>query len=252
MVRTLLVGIGGPTCSGKTTLVKHLISLLPSTPAGSRPFIIHQDDFAPPESSLIWNDEVGSADWDDPDTSVDWSRLQSFLIHVKASGKLPKGHTSHDELNALPELPIAEEISAQCRQMLREVLQHDGLEEDVQIVLLDGFLLYYDRKVRSMIDVSVFLRIGRDMLADRRRKRGGYVTAEGVTWNVSPAAKISDGRSLEPLLLTALCFAFRTRLSTLIASCGRRTLRPTRISLLPGMSKLASFLHPLLKRSPFV
>lgn len=41
--KTLLIAIGGPTCSGKTSLVKHIQSVLPDGDS----FIIHQDDFAP-------------------------------------------------------------------------------------------------------------------------------------------------------------------------------------------------------------
>jgi nicotinamide/nicotinate riboside kinase len=35
--RVVLVGVGGATCSGKTTLAKHLREILPDS------FIIHQD-----------------------------------------------------------------------------------------------------------------------------------------------------------------------------------------------------------------
>jgi len=40
-VKVVLIGVGGATCSGKTTLAKHLRQILPGS------FIIHQDDFAP-------------------------------------------------------------------------------------------------------------------------------------------------------------------------------------------------------------
>lgn len=53
------------------------------------------------------------------------------------------------------------------------------------IVFLDGFLLYYDEQLRSQIDLPIFLRIGRELLKERRDKRGGYVTAEGDCWKVS-------------------------------------------------------------------
>lgn len=181
MSRVLLVGIGGPTCSGKTTLTKHLLSLLPSS--SRKPFIIHQDDFAPPESQLVWNEDVGSADWDDPDTSVDWTKLRRSLAYVKEHGQLPPDHSSHDDLNPLPDLPVSSDVQEQCSRQLREAVHG----QDVQVVFLDGFLLYHDQQVRSIIDVPIFLRIGRALLQDRRERRGGYVTAEGETWKVSDA-----------------------------------------------------------------
>lgn len=195
--RVLLIGIGGPTCSGKTTLTKHILSLLPTTSSSSSPsssltsFIVHQDDFAPPESSLQWNEEVGSADWDDPATSVDWQRLRSTLAHVKANGALPPDHGSHDESNPLPERAIRKETDQKYRQLFKEAMQRDG--GPTHVVFLDGFLLYYDEEVRDMIDVPIFLRIGKELLRERREKRGGYVTADGDKWEVSSAALTAIG-----------------------------------------------------------
>jgi energy-coupling factor transporter ATP-binding protein EcfA2 len=58
--RVVIVAIGGPTSSGKTTLAKHLARVLPSTTLS-----LFQDDFAPP-SELVPFDEVnGWQDWDD-------------------------------------------------------------------------------------------------------------------------------------------------------------------------------------------
>lgn len=51
--KTILIAVGGPTCSGKTSLVKHLCKILPEGDS----FIVHQDDFAPvsqrPQSMLL-------------------------------------------------------------------------------------------------------------------------------------------------------------------------------------------------------
>ena len=60
--RTLVVGVGGPTSSGKTTLAKHLLSLLPT----DKRAMLHQDDFALPEEQLPWNEKLQARDWDSP------------------------------------------------------------------------------------------------------------------------------------------------------------------------------------------
>lgn len=86
--RIVVVGVGGATCSGKTTLAKHLLHILnPSSGTGSRgtassgsdrargivdAFILHQDDFAPPEATLPVNEQFGVTDWDHPPTAVSW------------------------------------------------------------------------------------------------------------------------------------------------------------------------------------
>lgn len=205
--RVLLVGIGGPTCSGKTTLTKTLLSLLPPPRISSQPtasaspttattarpaspprhFILHQDDFAPPEKSLIWNERVGSADWDAPDTSVDWQRMRQTTSHIKDHATLPEGHSSHDELNALPSLPLNDTtlLDRYRDQFAR------ALPDDLVVVFADGFLLYYDEEVASKIDAAMFLRIDKALLRQRRESRGGYVTAEGETWKVSCAEAVT-------------------------------------------------------------
>lgn len=126
---------------------------------------------------------MGSADWDDPATSVDWQRLRSTLAHVKAHGALPRDHGSHDESNPLPERAIRPETEHKYRQLFREAIERDT--GPTHVVFLDGFLLYYDEEVRDMIDVPIFLRIGKDLLRERRESRGGYVTADGDRWEVS-------------------------------------------------------------------
>lgn len=186
--RVFLVGIGGPTCSGKTTLTKHLLNLIKKhSKQNIQSFIIHQDDFAPPESSLIWNEKVGSADWDDPETSVQWDKLRDTIDYVKQTGRLPLDHSSHDELNPLPDLPVSDamqkELDTAFQRRFGGVDGKDFLP--THIVFLDGFLLYYDEHVRRQIDLPIFLRIGRSLLKERRDARGGYVTAEGECWKVS-------------------------------------------------------------------
>lgn len=59
--RLVIVAIGGPTCSGKTTLSKHLATILPNATS------LFQDDFAPPQEQVPYNDKYGVQDWDDKD-----------------------------------------------------------------------------------------------------------------------------------------------------------------------------------------
>jgi nicotinamide/nicotinate riboside kinase len=57
--RLVIVAIGGPTCSGKTTLAKHLQRILPNATS------LFQDDFSPPSEEVPWNEKYGVQDWDD-------------------------------------------------------------------------------------------------------------------------------------------------------------------------------------------
>ncbi|KAI0296524.1 hypothetical protein B0F90DRAFT_1745975 [Multifurca ochricompacta] len=66
--RVILVGIGGATCTGKTTLAKNLRDILPGS------FVIHQD----PEVTLPIHPTLGQ-DWDTAPSAITWPRLRAFL-----------------------------------------------------------------------------------------------------------------------------------------------------------------------------
>ncbi|KAI3486736.1 hypothetical protein L1887_49686 [Cichorium endivia] len=192
--RIVVVGVGGATCSGKTTLAKHLLHILnPSSGTGSRgtassgsdrargivdAFILHQDDFAPPEATLPVNEQFGVTDWDHPPTAIDYERMRTTIEHIKATGSFPPEFSSHDHLNAQPDCPISEQVLTTWRDKFGSLSTNHG----VRIMLVDGFLLYYDAAVRSTMDVKIFLRTPRAVLKKRRDERFGYATAEGTVW----------------------------------------------------------------------
>lgn len=174
--KVILVGLGGATCSGKTTLAKHLKNILPNS------VIVHQDDFAPPEELLPI--KHGYQDWDAPDCAIDYPRLSNFLKHVKDTGSIPDDHRSHDELNKQTDLPI----DAECQHRLTErfrVIQDQAKESDnVNIVwgLIDGFLLYWNQEVIEQLDIRFLLRVPLKTLEGRRKARQVYITAKGDAW----------------------------------------------------------------------
>jgi nicotinamide/nicotinate riboside kinase len=48
MTKSLIIGISGPSSSGKTTLARLLRDIFPNT------FILHEDDFYRPEPEYVW------------------------------------------------------------------------------------------------------------------------------------------------------------------------------------------------------
>ncbi|KAG0702970.1 hypothetical protein DFH29DRAFT_1044387 [Suillus ampliporus] len=175
--KVILVGLGGATCSGKTTLAKHLKNILPNS------VIVHQDvAVAQPEEVLPINH--GYQDWDAPDTAIDYPRLSKFLKHVKDTGSIPVDHRSHDHLNKQTDLPI----EAECQDRLAErfrVIQDQMKENDnINIVwgLVDGFLLYWNQELIEQLDVRIFLRVPLKTLESRRKARQVYITSKGDAW----------------------------------------------------------------------
>jgi nicotinamide/nicotinate riboside kinase len=138
-------------------------------------------------------------DWDAAEGAIDWDRLSSALEHVKATGSLPREHKSHDHLNEQKDVPVEEEIMktwVETFQKLRERWEEkEGKGIKLMWVLVDGFLLYWDKvcssilfligtlteayaqRVRNLLDVRFFLRVPYDTLKARRHERHGYHTA---------------------------------------------------------------------------
>jgi nicotinamide/nicotinate riboside kinase len=176
------VGIGGATCSGKTTLAKHLRNIIPDS------FIIHQDDFAPPEASLPIHPITLGQDWDTAATAIDWPRLRAFLRSVKRTARLPDGHSSHDHLNEQKHVEIGESLAARCKEEIARVQKEVEAASGVRIVwgLVDGFLLYWDPEVVDTLDARIFIRVPYDVLRERRAGRSVYATAEGTFWKDPP------------------------------------------------------------------
>ncbi|KIJ67470.1 hypothetical protein HYDPIDRAFT_84316 [Hydnomerulius pinastri MD-312] len=180
--KVILVGVGGATCSGKTTLAKHLHSILPDS------CIIHQDNALIQPQELIPYHPVHSVqDWDAPQGAIDWPRFRNFLKTVKQDGEIPPDHKSHDHLNEQKDIPIDEGIKEKLeRQFLDLQAAYDKKGVYIKWRLVDGFLLYWDKEVIDQLDIRIFLRVPHDVLKERREERHGYHTAEGSLWQDPP------------------------------------------------------------------
>ncbi|KAF9453943.1 P-loop containing nucleoside triphosphate hydrolase protein [Macrolepiota fuliginosa MF-IS2] len=188
-VQVIFVGVGGATCSGKTTLAKHLKGILPDS------VIIHQDDFAPPQELVPLHPVHQVQDWDAPAGAISWDRLITFLRHVKETGEVPQDHRSHDHLNEQKEITVPDKVR-ECWiaefQRLKE--EREAQENGTRLVwaLVDGFLLYWHKDVIAELDVRIMLRVPHDILRQRRHERHGYHTAvqsdpvEGSLWRDPP------------------------------------------------------------------
>ena len=184
-MKVILVGVGGASSSGKTTLSKKLLNVLPNS------FIIHQDDFAPPNDKIPLDPVHGVQNWDDPDYSIEWQRLIEVLQHVKEHGALPSSHKSHDHLHPPSQTNLvskdmnAKELALQKKA--REMTHPDG----VVYALLDGFLCFYNKTVLDLLDVRIFLNADKNSLKHRRSLREGYATAGELTYDVMKSTQLT-------------------------------------------------------------
>ncbi|KIJ23176.1 hypothetical protein M422DRAFT_39750 [Sphaerobolus stellatus SS14] len=130
--------------------------------------------------------EYGVQDWDDAAGAIEWPRLASFLEGIKHTGILPDTYKSHDHLNENKPVPVDSDILSHWR------IESEKLYgERIVWAIADGFLMYWDERVISNLDLRVLMRVPESVLKQRRHERHGYHTAdqsdsEGSLWRDPP------------------------------------------------------------------
>lgn len=172
----LLVGISGPSSSGKTTLSRLLRDVFPKT------FILHLDDFYLSDSEIPIKD--GIQDWDCVE-SLNLEDLRRALSYIKTHGTAPPDLVSKEDSNAVGEHGVPEAVLETWRKGIQETVK--ASEWDRPIAIVDGFLLFSESmaEIRKLFDVKLFLRAPYDAVKTRREARSGYVTLEGF-WEDPP------------------------------------------------------------------
>ncbi|TCD65673.1 ribosylnicotinamide kinase [Steccherinum ochraceum] len=177
--RVIMIGLGGATSSGKTTLAKHLQNCLPNS------HILHQDDFVPPAEKLPKDPDFGFENWDDPEGAVEWDRMANYLAEVKKTGVLGE-HLSVDSFNQNAAVPVADEIISKWKALSQKIsAERQSQGQNLVWVIVDGFLLYWDERIVSTLDVKALIRVPEDVAKARREARS-YYTPEGDTWRDPP------------------------------------------------------------------
>ena len=145
-----IIGVTGPSGSGKTTLVNKMSKKL--TELGGRVLIISQDDYFKQIADYVRRAD-GEIDFEHPDNTL-WRELVETLSNLKEgkSATVPiyrKGLGPDDG-----------------RQGLRQV----GCNYD--LVLVEGFTLFYDERVRKMFkrEDTLALVVGENVARGRRRE----------------------------------------------------------------------------------
>ncbi|XP_072261220.1 nicotinamide riboside kinase 2 [Pyxicephalus adspersus] len=136
-MRRIIIGIGGVTNGGKTTLTKRLIATLPNS------CVVHQDDFfKPPDQIEVGED--GFKQWD-VITSLDMEAMvNTVTAWVENPVKFARSHGKSRSASS---------------------------NSDVQILILEGFLLYNNKLLASMCTERYYLTIPYDECKRRRSGR---------------------------------------------------------------------------------
>lgn len=180
----LLIGLSGPTSSGKTTLATSLASVF----ASFDHLTVHADDFYKPDSQIPT--KHGMRDWDCAE-SLDLTRFHRVLLDIKHGGTAPAdlvrqgGGLEADGVHGVMG-PIGAETIDRWKTEV-EGWPDSGVKRRT-VVVVDGFLLFgrsVPRSLQALFDVKVLLRVGYGDAKRRRESRNGYVTLEGF-WHDPP------------------------------------------------------------------
>ncbi|XP_045482993.1 nicotinamide riboside kinase 1 [Harmonia axyridis] len=158
MKTALVIAISGATCSGKTTSALELKKLFPKSK------VFHQDDYFldVDDPRHVWCKDVEHINYDIL-TSLDMERMFADIVSLVERRQLCKKRKPQE--NQL----ISEGDLSQSD--LCAVINKRIEEDDIQLVFIDGFLLYSFKPLLPLITLKYFFLLSKEECVERREKR---------------------------------------------------------------------------------
>jgi nicotinamide/nicotinate riboside kinase len=157
-LQPLLIGIGGSSCSGKSTLSAYLRHLLNGK-------IIQQDYFFKKDDEIPLANNIKN--WDCPE-AIDFDKFIASLKDLQEN--LGKNNNT-----------FTKTITAEMNALAADIKSITA----ATMFFVDGFLLYSNETVINLLDIKFFLKSGFDTLKARRDARDAYITLDGC-WKDPP------------------------------------------------------------------
>ena len=142
--QAIIIGISGPSASGKSLLANTIVSEL-----GSEQVVVISEDAYYKDHSHLPSFERERINYDHPD-SFDHALLCEHLRQLRQGKTVEIPIYSHSQHLRLPET--------------RAIGQH-------AIIVLEGILLFTDKELRDIMDIRIFMSTPLDVCLTRRLKR---------------------------------------------------------------------------------
>ncbi|CCK72008.1 ribosylnicotinamide kinase KNAG_0I02220 [Huiozyma naganishii CBS 8797] len=165
--RVVLVGISGCSSSGKTTIAKLVTQLIPNAT------LIHQDDFYKHDKEVPIDKEYGIQNWDCAE-ALDFPLLEKELEHIKATGEIYTELVHNNNVDNLSKFNLDQANLNRLKIQLHRSME----DKNLKVVLVDGFMMYNDPRIRNTFDLKLLIRAPYEQLKRRRAARAGYQTLD--------------------------------------------------------------------------
>ncbi len=142
--KPIIIGIAGASASGKSLLANTIVNELGS----DRVVVISEDAYYRDRSDIPF-EERAKMNYDHPD-SLDHDLLYKQLVALQTGKEV--------------DIPIYSHAMHQREHTTRHIGQHT-------IIVLEGILLFVDRKLRELMDIRIFMETALDICLIRRMKR---------------------------------------------------------------------------------
>jgi len=142
--QTIIIGISGPSASGKSLLANTIVTELGS----DQVVVISEDSYYKDNSNLPF-EEREKINYDHPD-SFDHALLVEHLKHLQAEESV--------------DIPIYSHVKHIRLSETRHIGSH-------RIIVLEGILLFTDKALRELMNIRIFMSAPLDVCLIRRLKR---------------------------------------------------------------------------------
>jgi len=180
----LTVGLGGGSCTGKTSIARQLLDLLPSC------VVLHQDSYYRKE------DDPGHVLH--PGTNcIDWEVLQAFHMdrmvsdaraalaaHQKRADLKPPGAPGAPgpSITSLPPPPAASSVASLPPNLVSSLARVSHLP----LLLIEGICVLNEPRLAEVCNLKFFLEINETTCRSRRQERGEWGEEDSDCWSETP------------------------------------------------------------------
>ncbi|QRV83175.1 nicotinamide riboside kinase [Ceratobasidium sp. AG-Ba] len=175
--RVVLIGIGGASSAGKSTLATQLCAMIPGC------MILRQDLSVQPIDETPMHPVANLRDLEDPPTAINWPAFREAFKRFRSNRPFDDSHSKSSDTST-PSVNFSGKIANSSLKEWRsrfKRLQQEQMQRGIKIEwrLVEGFLLYYEPEIMKSLDLSIFLRSPGHVL-QRRRQGRKYIHSDGT------------------------------------------------------------------------